>query len=628
MQTNGIFKRSRLITTGVFFALFLIITITFYAITGLSKSPEKSISKPTVERGSIVDRNGKPLAVQTSFYHFVLTPKTLPHSKIYQFADDVAPVLGLNSKSLAEKIKQNSDANFLYVQKKITENQHRELLEIIAKRNYTSVRFDKIPGRIYPENDLASQLIGYMGDAGVGLSGIEYSEQNTLSPQPDPNNPVHKYGNNIFLTIDANLQYKLEKIARETMAQTKCESLMMLACEAKSGEILSYISLPSANLNAYSSASQEEQIDRPSVSAYEPGSVFKVFSVASFIDEGTIKKDSTFYCDGVYEKTTSTGEKIKITCLGHHGTLTPEGALKYSCNDALAQMSDTIETNRFLTKIKQLGFGTITGIERGSETSGFVKTPGDKFWSARSKATISFGQEISVSALQMIQGGTTIANMGVPIQLTFISKITDKDGNIKYIHDPQYKQRVLSESTSRYIINCMEKTTLEGNGTRANVEDLSIGTKTGTAQMADPVHGGYSKTDFIASCMGIFPVQDPEIVLYVVIQKPKGETYGGRIAAPAIKKAANEIIDHMGMNRAGAASLSHTGRISVSEPKSVNVEKTVPDFIGKSKRDIIPLLSREDLNIIIQGEGWVKEQTPPPGTPVTENMTIELFLGQ
>ena len=121
MQTNGIFKRSRLITTGVLFALFLIITITFYAITGLSKSPEKSISKPTVERGSIVDRNGKPLAVQTSFYHFVLTPKTLPHSKIYQFADDVAPVLGLNSKSLAEKIKQNSDANFLYVQKKITE---------------------------------------------------------------------------------------------------------------------------------------------------------------------------------------------------------------------------------------------------------------------------------------------------------------------------------------------------------------------------------------------------------------------------------------------------------------------------------------------------------------------------
>ena len=174
----------------------------------------------------------------------------------------------------------------------------------------------------------------------------------------------------------------------------------------------------------------------------------------------------------------------------------------------------------------------------------------------------------------------------------------------------------------------MEKTTLEGNGTRANVEDLSIGTKTGTAEMADPVHGGYSKTDFIASCMGIFPVQDPEIVLYVVIQKPKGETYGGRIAAPAIKKAANEIIDHMGMNRAGAASLSHTGRISVSEPKSVNVEKTVPDFIGKSKRDIIPLLSREDLNIIIQGEGWVKEQTPPAGTPVTENMTIELFLGQ
>ena len=144
--------------------------------------------------------------------------------------------------------------------------------------------------------------------------------------------------------------------------------------------------------------------------------------------------------------------------------------------------------------------------------------------------------------------------------------------------------------------------------------------------MADPVKGGYSDTDFLSSCMAIFPVEEPEIILYIVIEKAKGETYAGRIVAPVIAQAADEIIDHMGMNREGAASLEHSGRISISENTPLSIGSVVPDFTGTPKRDLLPLLNMEGINVQISGEGWVVSQNPPPGSSVSENMTIELVL--
>lgn len=626
MQVNGFFKKVRLWFLAVPVGIFLLIVIIKYAMLVFTPQKQLTPSKPVVERGSIVDRNGKPLAVQTNFYHFGVSPQSLKPELIDTFALDVAPVLEMTNTEIAQHIRDASDSSFVYIKKKISSEQYTELKKIIEEKNYTAARFDRIPGRVYPENNLASQLIGYMGNDGVGLSGIEYSEQGELSPPINSNDPKTVYGKNVYLTIDANLQYKLEKIAKDAMDTTQAESIMLIVAEAKTGEILSYLSLPSANLNAYGSASTEEKTDRPAVDAYEPGSVFKIFTVASFLDSGTISPDTLFFCDGLYEKTTNSGERIKITCLEHHGWVNARDALKYSCNDALAQMSDTLDTDSFLARVHSFGFGERTGVELPGETRGIVKNKDDKYWSGRSKATMSIGQEISVSALQMVQAASVIANKGVPVQLTFIERITDKDGHIEYSHEPQFKDRVVRASTAQYILSCMETTAQSGTGRQASLGDISIGVKTGTAQMADLVHGGYSTTDFLSNCMAIFPVEDPEIILYIVIQKAKGETYAGRIVAPVIAKAADEIIDHLGMNRAGAASLSHSGRISISDTKPIKIGKTVPDFTGKPKRDLVPLLDRTDIHFAITGEGWVVSQDPPAGTPVTENMTIELTL--
>ena len=498
--------------------------------------------------------------------------------------------------------------------------------QFLKECGYNYVNYEKLPGRVYPNGALASQLIGYMGDEGNGLAGIEFSQQSVLYPEIDKTLETPEQGKNIYLSIDANLQYKLEQIAYKTMENTQAESMMMLVADSRTGELLTYISLPAANLNEYGTATIAEQTNKPAADAYEPGSVFKIFTLGIVFDEGKINPNDSFLCDGVYEHKISGGETIRIKCLENHGWLTPREALKYSCNDVLGQISDKVSEDTFIARIRQLGFGQRTGIELAGETTGIVKDRDSKSWSARSKPTIAIGQEISVSALQMVQAATAIANGGVPVKLTAIHKITDKEGNVLYEHEPEYKNRVFKETTAEYVLSCMETTATTGTGSRANIGDVPIGVKTGTAQMADKVNGGYSDTDFLSSCLAIFPVDEPEIVLYIVVEKAKGETYGGRIVAPVIAEAADTIIDYMGMSRGKASSVEHNGVITIPNTKDITIGSLTPDFTGFSKKDLLPLMEQSKGKLNINGSGWVTSQNPEPGTPLTENTIIELYL--
>lgn len=622
---NGYLKKLRVYILCGLAAAFALYVLFNYAVLAFSKVPEPRASSPLVQRGSILDKNGKTLAVSTNFYHVGVTPSAIKN--VEEFASLFAPVLELDESALASTITSSSNAQFVYIKKKIDQNTYEVLKELTDNNGlYSAVRFDRIPGRVYPEKELASQVIGYMGSDGTGLSGIEYTQQNTLSPPVNPDTLADVQGKNIYLTLDANLQFKLEKIANDAIERTQAASLMLVAAEAKTGEILSYISLPAADLNSYTKASPDEMKDRPATESYEPGSVFKIFSIASFYDTGVISPDDIFLCDGIYEKRTASGERIRITCLDHHGWITARDALKYSCNDALAQMSERIESEQFLAKIRSFGFGSRTGIELPGETAGSVRDTSDRYWSARSKPTIAIGQEISVSALQMVEAATAIANGGYPVQLTLIKKVTKKDGTEEYIHAPSFKKQIISDGTARYILSCMQTVAETGTGSRANLGDISIGVKTGTAQMADLVNGGYSKTDFVSNCIAIFPVENPEIILYIVIEKAKGETYAGRIVAPVIGEAASVIIDHLGMSRGGAASLAHSGLIKIEGDDKITLGSTVPDFTGLPKRSLLQLLTRDDIKIKVNGDGWVTSQTPEPGQPLTKDTEIELFL--
>ena len=619
---NDFFKRKRIFFCFIIVGLLILITVVSYFNLAIQPITAKAKNIAKVERGAIVDRHGVPLAVQTIFYRIGVNTKEIKDKQ--DFALKMCSVLDMTEDALFEKIDKKRE--YVILKKKATMAEYDEIRSLALDCGFKNINYEQLPGRIYPNNSMASQLIGYMGDEGYGLAGIEFSQQQILSPAIDASKENPEQGKNIYLTIDTTLQYKLEQIAYDAITETQAESMIMIAADCKTGEILSYISLPSADLNDYGMASNEARLNRPSTNAYEPGSVFKIFTVGIVTDEKGISANDSFLCDGAYEKRLGNGETVRIKCLEHHGWLTPREALKYSCNDVLGQISDRISDDQFINRIKQLGFGEKTGIELSGETPGFVKDPDNKTWSARSKPTIAIGQEISVSALQMVQAATAIANGGVPVKLRVISKITDKEGNTVYEAAPEERERAFRKGTADYILSCMETTATTGTGSRANIGDVAIGVKTGTAQMADKENGGYSDTDFLSNCIAIFPVDEPQIILYIVIEKAKGETYAGRIVAPVIGKAADVIIDHMGMSRGKAASVEHNGIINIPRSTTIKLGALMPDFTGFSKKELLPLTNLPEVKININGSGWVTSQNPAPGTPISQGTVIELYL--
>jgi cell division protein FtsI (penicillin-binding protein 3) len=239
------------------------------------------------------------------------------------------------------------------------------------------------------------------------------------------------------------------------------------------------------------------------------------------------------------------------------------------------------------------------------------------------------GQEIAVSAMQMLQAATAIANDGVLVPPRIVSRVVSSDGRRSRDFDAGQPKRVLKAETARAMRQYMMDVTSDiGTGWRANVEDLSLAVKTGTAQIINPLTGTYSSTDFIASCIALLPAESPSLILYLVIVKPQGEILGGRIAAPAVREAAEELISYLGIPRGRSPQIVHPGILSLPAIPYPAVNETVPDFRGFSKRQLVPLLKREDLKIEISGDGWVLRQEPAPGSPITEETVIRLELGE
>ncbi|HPS43259.1 MAG TPA: penicillin-binding protein [Treponemataceae bacterium] len=618
MALNGYVSVKRLIFLGSLTALVFLIIISAYARHMLFKGPDEDTPRISLERGSILDRNGKILAVETTLYNIAITRSAIADKPL--FAELLAPAVSLEKADLLARL-EGTGSDFFYLKKKISEGEKETIEEIVHDSRLRGIRLEPVMSRTYPENNLASHIVGFLGDDGKGLTGVEYSFQDILSTEGDGGKGIPY---NVMLTIDGNIQYELEKIAAKAMDDTKAEAVMMIAADAHSGEILAYISEPSANLNGFTRESDTARFDRPALYAYEPGSVFKIFSIAALLDMGAVRDRDSFLCDGAYTFTTPRGERVNIKCLEHHGWVTPRDIIKYSCNDGTAQIAEKASAPAFEAKLRAFGFGAKTGVELPGETTGLFYPSAS--WSLRSKPTIAIGQEISVSALQMVEASTALANGGKRVKLTLLSKLFTPEGAVAYEHVPKELDQVVSAETASLMLSYMETTSESGTGTRASVGDVPMAVKTGTAQMLNAEKNGYSDTDYISSCIGIFPANDPSVILYIAIVKPVGESYGGRIAAPVISTAANAIIDYLGIGRAKATSVRHTGIIPVQGNKAAEIGNVMPDLTGVSKRMLTPLLSRDDITVIIDGDGYVVSQTPDPGTPIEKGMTVELRL--
>ena len=579
---------------------------------------EKPVQENVItERGAILDRNGRFLAMQIKLANVGVWRPDIKN--LENLAEEIAPILQMPLNEIKNKIEK-APANFLYLKKQVDESTIKIIEDALRAGKIPGITLEPIAGRIYPEQNLASPLIGIAGYENDGLSGIELAFDDELM-----GNKNNARGSNIVLTIDSNVQYILEKIADTAMKETNAEAIILLAMDPRTGDILGSASMPGYNLNNINSSTDFQRIDRTAMWPYEPGSVFKVFSMSALMDSGAISANSTFICNGKYERVTNRGEKIQINCLGSHGRVSPREIIIHSCNAGAAYASDRADQKQFNELIRNYGFGEKTGAGNYAETRGFL-WPLER-WSERSKPTIAIGQEISVSALQMLQAASAIANDGIMVKPRVVSSIISADGKQVKTWSPGENRRVLKPETAKAMRSYMVDVTSDiGTGWRARVEDLSLAVKTGTAQIIDPVTRKYSGTDFIASCIALLPAESPSLVLYLAIIRPRGEILGGRIAAPFIREAAEALVEHLGIPRGRNPQLIHSSVITLPLDKLPEINGIIPDYRGLSKRTLIPLYFTEDLRIEISGDGWVARQSPAPGTPVTENTVLILEL--
>ena len=610
---------------AVFFTLASLAVLLRYGYLMLfNRPPSRPVRvERVVGRGPILDRNGRLLALETRLGDITLWRPEMADAM--ELSRELAHLLEQSPEELYERIT-NSQSDFMYLRRQVNDSVVRLIEAGIAQGRLRGVGIEPVVGRIYPERNLAAQIVGFVGSENNGLAGIEFAFDRELRPDPGVMSLNRAGGSQIFLTLDVNIQHILEGIAYRVLRENYAEAVMLMAMDPRSGDILGSASVPSFDPNNFRNSSEISRMDRPAIWAFEPGSVFKVFSLAALMNSGAISSNTLFQCNGFYERITARGERIVINCMGVHGNVNARDIIVVSCNAGAAYAADRLGMQGFYEYLRALGFGGRTRAGNPGETAGFLRSP--ERWSERSRPTIAMGQEIAVSALQMLQAASAVANDGVLVPPRIISRIVSADGRTQTNFETGPPRRIFSPEVARAMRRYMIDVTSDmGTGWRAFVEDISLGIKTGTAQLIDPRTGTYSPTDFITSCIALVPAESPSLVLYLVIVKPRGATIlGGRIAAPPIREAAEALINYLGIPRGRNPQITHTGAVSIPALPYPAVNEIVPDFTGVSKRQLMPLLLRDDIRVQIYGDGWVTRQSPAPGTLITDEMPIILVL--
>ena len=643
-------------------ALALIVQLVRLTLVLPSREGGDALVLPEVQRGSILDRQGRILAVTTRMQRVSVWTPSVTNAE--ETASELGRILGMEPASVLDTIRRRD--GYAVIKRRITPEESAAIQKVKADGKLVGVRLENDFSRFYPQGRLASHVVGYVGADNVPLDGVEYTFNDELAPQPVGTDTQTVYGDQVFLTIDLDMQYTVDKVARAAMEANKPDSLTILVMDARTGELLAYTALPDFDPNEFQKDSPQidpaSLMNRPVTAAYEPGSVFKIFSLSSMLDQHVITSTDHFPGYGFYEKKLSNGETIRIRDIMAHGDLTPQQIIEFSSNAGAAYASERIDSDSLYRMLTRFGFGKPTGVPLQGETAGLLRPVSQ--WSARSKPTVTIGQEVAVSAMQIMAAATAITNGGVLLKPLLIKKIVSPQGTVvkEFSREPLWE--VISVDSARAMLSWMESATLPaGTAHRAAVEGVRISAKTGTAQVTDPRTGAYSASDFSASMIGIFPTEDPRLIVYVVVQNPRGQSYyGSQIAAPIFRDVALSLMDKLGILRAGTRTAppkadsaspkadsaspkadsaspkadSGTGTLPKAGPvppvqsaqsgSALEIGSPMPDLRGTPKKLLVPLLLRNDLAVTIDGSGYVVSQDPPPGTRIQDGMKITLEL--
>lgn len=498
-------------------------------------------------RGTIYDRKGRVLAVNMDVESVYAVPSEIENT--YEAARRLSKLLNEDFRVIEKKLK--SDKGFVWIARKLDPN----ISARIKNEDLEGIGFIKESKRFYPKKELFGQLIGFAGLDNTGLSGIEarYDEflkgedgfvilerdarGSHIFPSSGYKPPVR--GRDIILTIDEGIQYICERELDKAIQKTHAKRGMIIGMDPKTGEMLAMAVKPSFNPNEFIKYAPEEWRNRIVSDPYEPGSTLKVIVASAALEDKVASPSEPMFFGE--DKIDIDGEIIHDT-VKEKGRLSFRDVIKRSSNVGAVRIGMRLGKERLYSHLKSFGFGERTDIDISGESKGILRQTRE--WSKRSIGTVSLGQEIGVTPIQLITAFSAVANNGWMMKPFVVSEIRDGDKIVRKVY-PEIKKRVISAETAAEMTRILTSVVEGGTGERAAIEGYRVAGKTGTAQKIDPKTGLYSDKYFISSFIGYAPAEDPQIVLLVVIDSPEGIAWGGSIAAPVFKSVAEDVLLYM-----------------------------------------------------------------------------------
>lgn len=595
-------------------------------------------------RGAILDRNGVELAGSTTAYSLYADPKIIENR--IAVAKKISPILNESHHRISKRIYLYRNKRFVWLKRKITPTQYEKIKEFKIR----GIGFIEESKRIYPNERVLSQVLGFTGIDGKGLEGLELSynkflsgkEKQVLLQRDAFGRPLllnggleitHPDGANVHLTIDSELQYYLETQLSRTIKKFEAESAIGIVVDAKTSEVLAMANAPTFDLNKPLNVNSQIRRNRVLTDAFEPGSTLKPFTVAAALKENIIEPNTMINCEG--GRFEIGGRVIKEADTKHKfDNLSVSEILAFSSNVGTAKIALMLGSKKYSEFLRQLGFGESTDLQFPGESRGIVRPLP---WRPIELSTISFGHGVSVTPLQLAMAYTAIANGGILTKPILVKKIENPDTHSIKTFNSESKRRVLTTeqaSTLRLMLSAV--TMPGGTGVNARIPGYPVAGKTGTAQKVDFEKGGYVKGAYIASFAGFVPANDPRFVIYIAVDNAKKNFYGSQVAAPVFSKVASFAVRkaglsptiisednllHLSENKKDSESLKHTKK----DLREILMTQ-MPSLQGLSLRQALRELNSTDKKLVIHGRGQVFKTEPASGESLSQSQKIHVFL--
>lgn len=576
-----------------------------------------------VRRGVIFDSRGHELAISRDTVSVGIKP--LEARLQTEGADVLARVTNIPRAELVQKIKASE--KFFYLRRKMPPEEAAPL----RKLDLAGLVLQNEPDRYYPNQRLASQIIGFTGLDGEGLAGIEFSQNQTLTRQAAkslfPGSGQDYIGQNIHLTINSFVQHQLEKTLAQGLDDSVSRHAMGVIIETQTGRILAMSSQPDFDPNNPNKSAESAWKNLPISFQYEPGSTFKIFTMAALLRENMLDENTEYNCPGYFEY-----KGRRVSCAHKHGKQSFTEVMKNSCNFGVISASWQLPVLKLYENLKAFGIGSLSEIPLPGEARGHLASPKD--WDYYLKMTVPIGHGVSVTPLQLALGVNAIGNDGNFMPPMIIDKITDSQGRVVERFQPQVKYRVASTENARKIRATLREVVKSGTGAGADLglKEYDVCGKTGTSVKWTKKEGYSNK--YQASFVGFFPCEKPEITIMLMFDEPRGEYHqGATVAAPAFRRVLREIIPAIHVGELSQVKMLPTPQYKTIAGRAAGAAcgencRTMPDFRGYSKKELLfQVLSKFPGDHQIRGAGYVTSQSPPPGTVLNPPYTFSFQLG-